>query len=85
MRGALDHLDHNPSSTTTTDSFHGTSISLFQIKMSELPASSAQKYHQLSDDYTTVPAVVLATASVVVPKPPNSIVQISGHLKGAKN
>lgn len=28
--GALDNLDHNPSSTTATGSFHGTAISLFQ-------------------------------------------------------
>ena len=28
--GALDNLDHNPSSTTAVNSFHGTSISLFQ-------------------------------------------------------
>lgn len=29
--GALDNLDHNPSSTTSKDSFHGTGISLFQF------------------------------------------------------
>jgi len=28
--GALDNLDHNPSSTTAKGSFHGTGISLFQ-------------------------------------------------------
>ena len=28
--GALDNLDHNPSSTTAVTSFHGTGISLFQ-------------------------------------------------------
>ena len=27
---AIDNIDHNPSSTTSTTSFHGTSISLFQ-------------------------------------------------------
>ena len=27
---AVDNLDHNPSSTTATDAFHGTAISLFQ-------------------------------------------------------
>jgi len=27
---AVDNLDHNPSSTTSTESFHGTEISLFQ-------------------------------------------------------
>lgn len=29
--GALDNLDHNPSSTTSLTSFHGTGISLFQL------------------------------------------------------
>ena len=29
--GALDNLDHNPTSTTFLTSFHGTGISLFQL------------------------------------------------------
>ncbi len=29
--GALDNCDHNPSSTTSHDSFHDTTISLFQF------------------------------------------------------
>ena len=29
--GAIDNLDHNPSSTTSTDSFHGTGICLLQF------------------------------------------------------
>ena len=29
--GALDNLDHNPTSTTSLTSFHGTGISLFQL------------------------------------------------------
>ena len=89
---ALDNLDHNPSSTTATDSFHGTGIRLFQFlsiscswNVIGLPARSTHKNHQLPDDYTTVPGVVLAKASVAVPKPSNSIVQISRHLEGAKN
>ena len=32
--GALDNLDHNPTSTTAKDSFHGTGISLFQFPTS---------------------------------------------------
>ena len=72
MLGALDNLDHNPSSTTATDSFHGTGISLFQFPSSsggyqnqnviQLPASSTPNNQQLPPDYTTVPAVVLAKA-----------------------
>ncbi len=29
--GALDNLDHNPSSITAQGSFHGTAISIFQL------------------------------------------------------
>ena len=31
--GVFDNIDHNPSSTTAEDSFHGASISLFQHNM----------------------------------------------------
>ena len=31
--GALDNLDHNPSSTTAKDSFHGTGISFFSTPL----------------------------------------------------
>ncbi|KAG7169097.1 hypothetical protein Hamer_G018877, partial [Homarus americanus] len=30
ITGAVDNIDHNPSSNTATDSFHSTGISLFQ-------------------------------------------------------
>ena len=32
---AFDNIDDNPSSTTAEDSFHGTSVSLFQHKTCE--------------------------------------------------
>ena len=35
--GALDNLDHNPTATTATTSFHGTSISTFQIPSTREP------------------------------------------------
>ena len=40
---ALDNLDHNPSSTTATDSFHGTGISLFQFPSSSSPGDQNQR------------------------------------------
>ena len=53
--GALDNLDYNPSSTTTTESFHGTGISLFQFlsiscsrNVTELPARNTQKHYSTS-------------------------------------
>ena len=35
--GALDNCDHNPTSSTAHDSFHGTSISLFQFPSADMP------------------------------------------------
>ncbi len=69
--GALDNLDHNPSSTTAKDSFHGTGINLFQFP-TKLNTGSPQvtvellttaKCNQLPESYTTVPAVVLKKES----------------------
>ena len=66
---AIDNIDHNPSSTTTSDSFHGTGISLFQhvstncpgidrqivaIEQS-LPTITTKKISQLPDSYANVP------------------------------
>ena len=58
--GAIDNLDHNPSSTTSTDSFRGTGISLFQFP--------AQVKTGLHESYASVSAVVLTTSATVVPK-----------------
>ena len=71
--GALDNLDHNPSSNTSQTSFHGTSISLFQNvdeshpgEMREpirIPPLSNQKRH-IPDHYAIVPPVSFNTKSV---------------------
>ncbi len=91
--GALDNLDHNPSSTTAKDSFHGTGISLFQFPTSSnlgekqnditLPSADTKKNHQLPDSFTTVPAVVLKTANVAVPPLSNVSAPKDGYLVGA--
>lgn len=75
--GALDNLDHNPSSTTALTSFHGTGISLFQLptkgELGEsrppitIPPSRNEK-HSLPDSYASVPAVALKTTAVAVPE-----------------
>ena len=74
--GALDNLDHNPTSTTSSDSFHGTGISLFQItKQSQtgerrpylkIPPSGNEQ--DLPDEYAFVSAVALQTSTVEVPE-----------------
>ena len=38
--GALDNLDHNPSSTTSVTSFHGTGIRSFQLPTKKNPGKS---------------------------------------------
>ena len=74
---ALDNLDHNPSSTTATTSFHGTGISLFQLPTKNKPGErrppievppSENKKPFLPDSYAYVPAVALKTSSVAVPE-----------------
>ena len=75
--GALDNIDHNPSSTTATSSFHGTSISIFQFPKENdsgqtqppltIPPSGTNK-HSLPDSYAIVPPTALTTASTSVPE-----------------
>ena len=66
--GALDILDHNPSSTTSQSSFHGTEISLYQFPTT-IPPPSGAKEHSLPHSYAFVPAVALTTTThVSVPK-----------------
>ena len=38
--GALDNLDHNPSSITSQSSFHSTGISLFQFLLDQILVSA---------------------------------------------
>ena len=91
--GALDNIDHNPSSTTAKDSFHGTGISLFQFP-TKLKTGSPQvtvnlmttaKCNKLPESYTAVPAVVLKKERVAVPDVSVSVssATASGHLKEA--
>jgi len=69
--GAIDNIDHNPTSTTATGSFHGTGISLFQRPSQDnhghshrehriLEQSSAsKKLLELPQSYTMVQPLVL--------------------------
>ena len=72
--GALDNIDHNPSSTTAVNAFHGCGMSLFQFPTkanpgeSRCPAPKNTKQHSLPDSYAVVPAVALASNTVSVPK-----------------
>ena len=89
--GALDNLDHNPSSTTAKGSFHGTGISLFQTptssilgeKQDDIRLHTGKKNHLLPDSFTTVPAVSLKTTNVTVPQLSNVSAPKEGQLVGA--
>ena len=91
--GALDNLGHNPSSTTSLTSFHGTGISLFQFPTRSDPGESrppilippcGTKQHSLPDSYAFVPAVALTTTSISVPKLKNNPGSIPTCLNEAK-
>jgi len=75
--GALDNIDHNPSSTTSQSSFHGMGISILQFPTEDnpgehrppivLPPTGNQRQF-IPESYATVPAVALTPSSVEVPE-----------------
>ena len=80
---AVDNVDHNPSSTTAKDSFHGTSISLMQHptigndgeKRDVLPPDiqKGKLIASLPKSYTNVPPAALTRLNHLVP-------ETTGHL-----
>ena len=76
---AVDNIDHNPSSTTTHYSFHGTTISLVQYPTTskkdsdrDIPVlnetgESQRRIRQLSESYTNVPPAFLQVKEPLVP------------------
>ena len=66
-------MDHNPTSTTAQDSFHGTGISLFQQPITENPgttrapidishaAANTTSVRELPETYTEVASVIVTT------------------------
>ena len=70
---AVDNIDHNPTSTTAQDSFHGTGISLFQQPTTENPGTTraridishavtnTKSVRQLPEVYTEVAPVIPPT------------------------
>ena len=77
--GVVDNIDHNPSSTTASDSFHGTGISLIQTRgvdddVIEQPAplfdpkEPCNGIPQLPEKYSTVLPAAVSSAEQFVPK-----------------
>jgi hypothetical protein len=81
--GALDNIDHNPSSTTAQGSFHGTGISIFQIPSHEnngtardpiviedLPSKKYSSLSSLSHNPSSLPhSLPLSSLPHVLPTP----------------
>ena len=78
---AVDNIDHNPSSISAHDSFHGTAISLVQHLTSEekgnvratdvfdpTKSSTSKKIAQLPSSYSEVPPVALPSEQLHVPE-----------------
>lgn len=79
--GCVDNIDHNPSATTSKDSFHGTAISLNQHPTTQPSPRSdtsvnvffdfedlSTKLQHLPDEYTQVRPIVLANKNIVLEK-----------------
>ena len=78
---AVDNIDHNPSSISAHDSFHGTAISLVQHPTTEergndratdvfdpTKSSTSKKIAQLPSSYSEVPPVALPSGQLRVPE-----------------
>ena len=91
--GALDNIDHNPTSMTAASSFHGTGISMFQLLTVNNPGEERPPVtlhpkgtgHALSEEYATVHPVELDTSKTVVPislmKEPESCMAVEKQRK----
>ena len=76
---AVDHIDHNPTSETAKDSFHGTAVSLMQHQtktfsgidrnwdIAESTPSSTRTINVLPSTYTTIPPAAIKTKQFNVP------------------
>ena len=81
----IDNIDHNPSSTTASDSFHGTAISLVQhptatnkgtergINVISGTAQEVKAISQLPLAFYNVPPAVLRVNDPIVPEPPSGL------------
>ena len=77
---AVDNIDHNPSSSTAKDSFHGTGISLMQHQSQSFRSydrdwviigslrSSTRSVSFLPSAYTSIPAAVIKTKQFTAPR-----------------
>ena len=93
---AVDNIDHNPSATTAKDSFHGTGISLFQIRSRNSPGDShvvpafdetmcqSQTVKPLPESYTIIPPAVLIDKEPAIPETNTELLQNTHGESGVK-
>lgn len=89
--GALDNIDHNPSSTTSQGSFHGTDISVFQFPTEtecgtlrpniSLAEPKSNKDFTLPENFSTVPALSFKVTDVSVPSIKNTVCDTNLHVE----
>ena len=84
----IDNIDHNPSSTTASDSFHGTAISLVQHptatnkgteRGTNVISGTAQEVKAISQlplAFYNVPPAVLRVNDPIVPEPPSGYIRL---------
>ena len=93
---AVDNIDHNPSSTTASGSFHGTAISLFQHPTpdfsgtyrsvhEELEVTQCRNVAALPESYTLVPQVEMRVTSISAPTLPGAVKGNGEELEQALN
>ena len=83
---AMNNIDHNPTATTATTPFHGTSISLFQYPSSDnkgeklepfqITDQSVKKVPELPDSYTNVRPAAFTSK---IPSPAKSNIAATTH------
>lgn len=64
---AVGNVDHNPSSTTAKDSFHGTKISLFQNSSADNPGTARERINISDSSDKTVTEEYPSTYTDVAP------------------
>ncbi|CAL8384684.1 unnamed protein product [Arctogadus glacialis] len=83
---AVDKIDHNPSSTTSTDSFHGTGISLFQHPSQHNNGTDRREHSVLEQPSTTstlseLPESYTCVRPLVLPRKDPPLQKADGPLK----
>lgn len=91
---AVDNIDHNPSSNTALDSFHGTGISLFQNRKKDTdgtkreraslqPGTSNKKIPQLPETYTILTPVTVRKKDLEIPETKGPLTNNAAPLEAA--